>query len=34
MAIKSPLPIVQERSDIEIEFQLALVDKTIVEETS
>jgi FKBP-type peptidyl-prolyl cis-trans isomerase SlpA len=33
MAIKSPLPIVQESSDIEIEFQLALVDKTIVEET-
>lgn len=33
MATKSPLPIVQENSDIEIEFQLALVDKTIVEET-
>ncbi|MDA3808153.1 MAG: FKBP-type peptidyl-prolyl cis-trans isomerase [Thiomicrorhabdus sp.] len=33
MTTKSPLPIVQESSDIEIEFQLALVDKTIVEET-
>lgn len=33
MPTPSPLPIVQESSDIEIEFQLALVDKTIVEET-
>ncbi len=33
MATQSPLPIVEENSDIEIEFQLALVDKTIVEAT-
>lgn len=33
MPTPSPLPIVQESSDIEIEFQLALVDKTIVEKT-
>ncbi len=30
----TPLPIVQENSDIEIEFQLALMDKTVVEETA
>ena len=34
MATQSPLPIVKENSDIEIEFQLALMDDTIVEETA
>lgn len=34
MAPKSPLPIVNECSEIEIAFQLALVDGTVVEETA